>query len=1025
MADINSTEEFNRVVSGGSFTIENAENQTQGNNNANTENNTKTTQENTDNTQENATNNTANTNDNKTSSSTNSTDNTGNGSTNADTSKGNTNTTTKSKNTTNTTTNIQSSESKDTGNAAKDTTGNNANAGNDATTDTKNTATGNTTQGNTESNTANTTGNATNNTTTNTDKDNTTTQDSNQNQIITTQDNTLQEKIDNDMQAIDTQLTLEANAKKQQAALNNQTTPPNQLTQADKDRIEATYKQAQDALAKNANFIIKVDLSLRAIIEQIAIMRILNDYYVFHAGLLKDNKDSIANAMIDIESANKRFKLMVEMANKYIQEAIKQMDNANIISLELRKELEILHDSTQKDLLETQENLKMVKVTFEKLQKLETQMGNLDKALQEAELIVEKHAKILQDMKDFINVEMTKAQAELMLKKEEYERDLQATRDLFLQKFNELMRNLESKGLELETQANTIRFDTINEINTIANNRLNELKKIDVELGANIQATKDNAIADIQSKYAESLDKLKDEVNILSNDINTLKTNSLQELETKKTDSITEITNAKDSTLKEMQTLKDTTLQETEAKREQIENLAQDSITNIESKKTDSINEIDTKLQDFNALVGNTNTNIDSKLKEYNANAQAKTNEFNTNADTKKAQIDSKTQDSFTIIQNKGDEINNILESKIQTIDKNSEQALKDIESKRSEALQNMQTQLTDSTNQIDTKKQEALKELDKHRDDNNKQAESNANELEAKQNQFLKEVSEVQTDYLTEIQGSNFASLKDFIVNLLNPPNVYEKELIQVSFTANTSWTPPTGLKNIYVTLRGGTGATNANTNGAFSSFGAYITAQGGAGNVNGAGQFGESKFMFIDLKDYKPINIVVGSGGYVNVAYNNLEIFDIKLYDTSFITQSDIPYLPKGNATILKDEYIKTINDVTELSALKNIIEIRIDTSDFSDDDITKLSTKGLNIKDRRSLELYITRQLVESKMVTEASKRHLKYILANYKNATTTTKNPTKDSTKDTTKDTAQNAKDATKDTTQSTTTTQTKP
>lgn len=63
----------------------------------------------------------------------------------------------------------------------------------------------------------------------------------------------------------------------------------------------------QNALTQNANFIVKTDLSLRGIIELIAIMRVLNDFYLYHVELLKDNKNAIDSAVIDIETMNKRF----------------------------------------------------------------------------------------------------------------------------------------------------------------------------------------------------------------------------------------------------------------------------------------------------------------------------------------------------------------------------------------------------------------------------------------------------------------------------------------------------------------------------------------------------------------------------------------------------------------------------------------------------------------------------------------------------------------------------------------------
>ena len=161
----------------------------------------------------------------------------------------------------------------------------------------------------------------------------------------TTQRESITEQLENAMQEMDKEIAQEVKDKK--ADLANPINPPQSITQADKDRLEKVYTDMQNALTQNANFIIKTDLSLRGITELIAIMRILNDFYLYHVELLKDNKNSIEIAVIDIEAMNKRFSEMVRLANSYIMQALKEMDNANATSLALRNEIEALHDACQ------------------------------------------------------------------------------------------------------------------------------------------------------------------------------------------------------------------------------------------------------------------------------------------------------------------------------------------------------------------------------------------------------------------------------------------------------------------------------------------------------------------------------------------------------------------------------------------------------------------------------------------------------------------------------------------------------
>ena len=170
----------------------------------------------------------------------------------------------------------------------------------------------------------------------------------------TTQRESITEQLHNAMQEVDKEIAQEVKDKK--ADLANPINPPQSITQADKDRLEKVYTDMQNALTQNANFIIKTDLSLRGITELIAIMRILNDFYLYHVELLKDNKNSIEIAVIDIEAMNKRFSEMVRLANSYIMQALKEIDNANATSLALRNEIEALHDACQLDLADTKKH---------------------------------------------------------------------------------------------------------------------------------------------------------------------------------------------------------------------------------------------------------------------------------------------------------------------------------------------------------------------------------------------------------------------------------------------------------------------------------------------------------------------------------------------------------------------------------------------------------------------------------------------------------------------------------------------
>ena len=334
----------------------------------------------------------------------------------------------------------------------------------------------------------------------------------------TNQDNTqkqsLQDAINQGMQEINKELD-----KEKQEALaqiqSQQTQAPQGQTPEQKAKLEAVYKQLEEALSKNASFIIKTDLSLRGIVELIDMLRMLNEFYTYHISTLKDNKQSIEESLIEIDFIHKRFEATVSLANSYIQQALIQMDNANNITMNLRDELEILHDEVEKELLEIKNNVETTKNTYEKLQLLEASMGNLDKAMSEAELLVKQHEKILQDMRDFVSVEITKAQSELFTKKEEYERDMQATRDTFLQAFNDMLLQIQTRANEFVTQSNQLKIDTLHTINDTATNRINEIKALDIEVSTKLTTLKDSSISELQSTYTQLLTNLNTQVDML------------------------------------------------------------------------------------------------------------------------------------------------------------------------------------------------------------------------------------------------------------------------------------------------------------------------------------------------------------------------------------------------------------------------------------------------------------------------------------------------------------------------------
>ena len=94
--------------------------------------------------------------------------------------------------------------------------------------------------------------------------------------------------------------------------------------------------------------------------------------------------------------------------------------------------------------------------------------------------------------------------------------------------------------------------------------------------------------------------------------------------------------------------------------------------------------------------------------------------------------------------------------------------------------------------------------------------------------------------------------------------------DLTHENFTQTTTWTKPQNVKRVFVNVLGGTGANNATTRGTPSSFGSFVTANGGVGNAGGNGQFGEMKFSIVDIPENETdANVSIGAGGSVDIFY------------------------------------------------------------------------------------------------------------------------------------------------------------
>ena len=700
----------------------------------------------------------------------------------------------------------------------------------------------------------------------------------------TTQRESITEQLENAMQEVDKQIAQEVKDKK--ADLANPINPPQSITQADKDRLEKVYTDMQNALTQNANFIIKTDLSLRGITELIAIMRILNDFYLYHVELLKDNKNSIDSAVIDIEAMNKRFSEMVRLANSYIMQALKEMDNANATSLALRNEIEALHDACQLDLADTKNTMQKVTQTYEKLQLIEHNIGNLEQAIEEFERLTENNESLLNDMRDFLNTELNNAIAALMLKKEEYERDLQDNYTGLQEAFNRLLAQLQTQGQDFIVESNQIKTDTINEINSVANNRLQEVKALDTEVNARLTALRDESLQALDTKKTEGLLELETKANELATECNTKKELYLQAITDLSEKSLESITAKGDEKKAELETHTQNFIQEAENKKQEITNTLDSKKAELEQAKENGLNEIrqeasthetqlqdklqeslesikqkgDEKIQEIENNTTQANTNLDSKLQEIEQKTQQVENNVNTMIQEHNTHLNSfatQSQEALNAIKTEG----------MQEIRTEAQRLLEQIKNNTTTLDQNVRQEYETWLLNLQNKGQEAQTLIQEGINTTIPNALQNSQtELETKKEEHLQSIDsqkESSLESINELTEQTISQLKSTFSFLMS-------DLTHENFTQTTTWTKPQNVKRVFVNVLGGTGANNATTRGTPSSFGSHVTAQGGVGNAGGNGQFGEMKFSIVDIPDSETdISVSIGAGGSVDIFY------------------------------------------------------------------------------------------------------------------------------------------------------------
>lgn len=163
----------------------------------------------------------------------------------------------------------------------------------------------------------------------------------------------------------------------------------------------------------------------------------------------------------------------------------------------------------------------------------------------------------------------------------------------------------------------------------------------------------------------------------------------------------------------------------------------------------------------------------------------------------------------------------------------------------------------------LESKTQEHTNTLSAHKDT----LEQNLTDHKAT---LSEDMTKIKDSYLAEIRNDIPAQVAD-LTQLCNEIKASNQALgtnfVSQTYTTSQSFTPIVDVKDYYVFVRGGTGGSNSSTRGGTTSFGSLLTATGGAGNPNGAGQVGESRAGFVSFESEQTMSIA--SGGIIIVSY------------------------------------------------------------------------------------------------------------------------------------------------------------
>ena len=294
-------------------------------------------------------------------------------------------------------------------------------------------------------------------------------------------------------------------------------------------------------------------------------------------------------------------------------------------------------------------------------------------------------------------------------------------------------------------------------------------------------------------------------------------------------------------------------------------------------KQLDDLEAIETQVDDLSVRITALKQDLEEKVKlweegivnrtttsksELQTLAQSLKEALNSHKDSLESEITTHKDQSILELQNKIDEAN---ERYIAL-----EQSFIDKQNNINQANALITQSKTDLSTQLDTSIATLQTKTDEHIATLQNAKTQHIQFLTQHEAGLAQTMTSIKDSFLTEIRNdlpAQVATLTQLCNEIKASNQALGTNYISKTYTAGGIFSVVSGVSEYYVFVRGGTGGTNSHATGGTTSFGSLLSATGGAGNPNGAGQLGESRAGFVSFSTDQ--SMTIPSGGVIIVSY------------------------------------------------------------------------------------------------------------------------------------------------------------